>query len=220
MAAVMNSQASVQKTVLAACPHDCPDTCSMIVTVENDRVVKVRGNPDHPFTDGRLCVKVNHYEERVHHPDRVLYPLKRSGAKGSGEFTRISWQAALDEIAKRWKEIVQTQGPDRDPALQLSRYRGDPQRPERRRRILQQTGRDDLRADVLRLGRVYGLHDDRWPLAGNRSGELRSFPLHHPLGVQYHQHKSASLAVHRRGPEARSQDRRGRSGEDAHRASG
>jgi len=111
MSAAINSRASAQKTVLAACPHDCPDTCSMIVTVENDRVVKVRGNPDHPFTDGRLCVKVNHYEERVHHPDRVLYPLKRSGPKGSGEFTRISWQRALDEIAKRWKEIVQTHGP-------------------------------------------------------------------------------------------------------------
>jgi len=111
MSAIINSRASVQKTVLAACPHDCPDTCSMIVTVENDRVVKVSGNPDHPFTDGRLCVKVNHYEERVHHPDRVLYPLKRSGPKGSGEFTRISWQRALDEIAKRWKEIVQTHGP-------------------------------------------------------------------------------------------------------------
>jgi anaerobic selenocysteine-containing dehydrogenase len=111
MSAAINSRASAQKTVLAACPHDCPDTCSMIVTVENDRVVKVRGNPDHPFTDGRLCVKVNHYEERVHHPDRVLYPLKRSGPKGSGEFTRISWQPALDEIAKRWKEIVQTHGP-------------------------------------------------------------------------------------------------------------
>jgi anaerobic selenocysteine-containing dehydrogenase len=111
MSAAINSRASAQKTVLAACPHDCPDTCSMIVTVENDRVVKVRGNPDHPFTDGRLCVKVNHYEERVHHPDRVLYPLKRSGPKGSGEFTRISWQSALDEIAKRWKEIVQTHGP-------------------------------------------------------------------------------------------------------------
>jgi anaerobic selenocysteine-containing dehydrogenase len=110
MADVLTTGASAQKTVLAACPHDCPDTCSMIVTVENDRVVKVRGNPDHPFTDGRLCVKVNHYEERVHHPDRVLYPMKRSGPKGSGEFTRISWPAALEEIAQRWKDIVQRHG--------------------------------------------------------------------------------------------------------------
>ena len=84
MSAVPSSIAATRRTVLAACPHDCPDTCSMVVTVENDRVVKVRGNPAHPFTDGRLCVKVNHYEERIHHPDRVLHPLKRSGPKGSG----------------------------------------------------------------------------------------------------------------------------------------
>jgi len=74
----------------------------MIVTVDNDRVVEVRGNPDHPFTDGRLCVKVNHYEERVHHPDRVLHPLKRTGPKGSGTFARISWPEALGEIASRF----------------------------------------------------------------------------------------------------------------------
>ena len=111
MSAVPSSAGAGQKTVLAACPHDCPDTCSMLVTVENDRVVKVRGNPDHPFTDGRLCVKVNHYEERIHHPDRVLYPLKRSGPKGSGQFTRITWQAAMEEIASRWKQIIKEHGP-------------------------------------------------------------------------------------------------------------
>ena len=110
MSAVLKPESSSQKTVLAACPHDCPDTCSMLVTVENDRVVKVRGNPEHPFTDGRLCVKVNHYEERVHHPDRVLYPLKRNGPKGSGQFTRISWPAAMEEIATRWKRIVKDHG--------------------------------------------------------------------------------------------------------------
>ena len=111
MSAVPSSAASGQKTILGACPHDCPDTCSMVITVENDRVVKVRGNPDHPFTDGRLCVKVNHYEERIHHPDRVLQPLKRSGPKGSGQFTRVSWPAALEEIATRWKQTIKEHGP-------------------------------------------------------------------------------------------------------------
>ena len=111
MSAVPSSIAAARKTVLAACPHDCPDTCSMLVTVEGERVVSVRGNPEHPFTDGRLCVKVNHYEERVHHAERVLYPLKRSGPKGSGQFTRVSWAAALDEIASRWAQITQQHGP-------------------------------------------------------------------------------------------------------------
>ena len=110
MSAVLKSESSSQKTVLAACPHDCPDTCSMLVSVDNDRVIKVRGNPEHPFTDGRLCVKVNHYEERIHHPDRVLYPLRRTGPKGSGQFARISWPAAMEEIATRWKQIVKEHG--------------------------------------------------------------------------------------------------------------
>ena len=111
MSAIPGPAGATQKTVLAACPHDCPDTCSMLVTVEDDRVVKVRGNPDHPFTDGRLCVKINHYEERIHHADRVLHPLKRTGPKGSGQFTRITWQAALDEITGRWKKTIEEHGP-------------------------------------------------------------------------------------------------------------
>ncbi len=102
---------SGERTVLGACAHDCPDTCSMIVSVKDGKVTGVRGNPDHPFTQGGLCVKVNHYEERVHHPDRILYPLRRKGAKGSGQFERITWDAAIDEIASRWKDIISRHGP-------------------------------------------------------------------------------------------------------------
>ena len=74
-------------TVVGACPHDCPDTCSILTTVEDGKAIAVRGNPDHPFTRGRLCVKVNNYEERVYSDKRVLYPLKRVGPKGSGSFS-------------------------------------------------------------------------------------------------------------------------------------
>ncbi len=98
-------------SVLSACPHDCPDTCAMITTVEDGVAVKVRGNPDHPFTRGGLCVKVNDYEKRVYSPDRVLYPMRRSGPKGSGTFERVSWDAALAEIRQRWDEIIATSGP-------------------------------------------------------------------------------------------------------------
>ncbi len=98
-------------TVLSACPHDCPDTCAMLTTVEDGVAVKVRGNPDHPFTRGGLCVKVNNYEKRVYSKDRVLFPLRRSGPKGSGEFERISWDAALQEIGRRWTEIIDSTGP-------------------------------------------------------------------------------------------------------------
>lgn len=99
------------RTVIASCPHDCPDSCAMLVDVKEDRIVGVRGNPDHPFTRGGLCVKVNNYGERVHSPDRVLYPLRRSGAKGSGQFERISWDDALGEIKQRWGAIIDEFGP-------------------------------------------------------------------------------------------------------------
>ena len=99
------------QTVLAACPHDCPDTCSMVVTVRAGHAVAVRGNPDHPFTRGGLCVKVNNYPDRVYSPDRVLHPLRRSGPKGSGAFRRIGWDEALGEIHERWAAIIRESGP-------------------------------------------------------------------------------------------------------------
>ncbi len=93
-------------TIRAACPHDCPDTCAMRVTVENGRAVRVQGDPDHPPTHGALCTKVSRYTERTYHAERVLHPLKRSGPKGSGQFVRVSWQEALTEIAARLKGIA------------------------------------------------------------------------------------------------------------------
>lgn len=94
-----------------ACSHDCPDTCSWFVEVKNQQATRLTANPDHPFTQGTLCTKVNHYlEERVYHPDRILYPLRRVGAKGQGEFQRVSWDEALTEIAGRWQEISSNWG--------------------------------------------------------------------------------------------------------------
>jgi len=98
-------------TVIGACPHDCPDTCSMVVTVKDGRAVDVRGNPEHPFTRGGLCVKVNNYHERAYSPDRLLYPMRRSGAKGRGQFKRVSWDEALAEIGERWRAIIANSGP-------------------------------------------------------------------------------------------------------------
>ncbi len=92
----------IEKTIRAACPHDCPDTCAMLVDVNAEgRAVRVKGDPDHPFTHGGLCVKVAHYEKRTYHRDRLLYPMKRKGPKGSGQFQRITWDEALDTIASR-----------------------------------------------------------------------------------------------------------------------
>ena len=92
--------------VLAACPHDCPDTCSMRVTVEDGVAIKVQGNPAHPATAGVLCTKVSRYTERTYHPERLLHPLKRVGPKGAGSFERVSWDEALTDIAKRLQHIA------------------------------------------------------------------------------------------------------------------
>jgi anaerobic selenocysteine-containing dehydrogenase len=92
--------------VRVACPHDCPDTCAMLVTVENGVATKIQGDPSMPFTDGTLCTKVAHYLERTYAPDRLLHPMRRIGKKGQGKFERISWDAALDEIAARLKSLA------------------------------------------------------------------------------------------------------------------
>ena len=108
--------------VRAACPHDCPDTCAMLVTVENRRAVKVAGDPDHPFTQGFLCAKVNRYVERTYHADRLTTPLRRIGAKGEGKFAPISWEEALDTIATRLRGIIHS--PDGAQAILPYSYAG------------------------------------------------------------------------------------------------
>ena len=97
-------EASNRRLVHASCPHDCPDACAMLVTVENGRVTGVRGDPDHPFTRGSLCAKVSDYEVRAYHPGRVLYPMRRVGPKGAGTFERIGWDQAIAEICHRDQE--------------------------------------------------------------------------------------------------------------------
>src|ERR1700682_1589500 len=91
--------ATLAKTVRAVCPHDCPDTCGMVIQVKDGKAIDLRGDREHPFTRGFLCGKVSHYLERVYHPDRLKFPLRRVGPKGQGRFERISWDEAVAEIA-------------------------------------------------------------------------------------------------------------------------
>ena len=97
-------------TVLGACPHDCPDTCSLVTTVVDGVATKVSGNPAHAHTGGVLCAKVSKYTERTYHADRVLQPMKRVGPKGSGQFQPVGWDEALSDIAAKLHAIAQ-----RDP---------------------------------------------------------------------------------------------------------
>ena len=92
--------------VRAVCPHDCPDTCALLVTVEDGVATAVKGDPDHPTTAGVLCTKVARYTERTYHAERLLHPLRRIGNKGEGKFERISWDEALATIAARLKPIA------------------------------------------------------------------------------------------------------------------
>ena len=104
-----NSVLEKNAVVRGLCPHDCPDTCALLTTVENGRAVKVQGNPDHKHTQGVLCTKVSRYTERTYSPERLMFPLKRSGPKGSGQFVRITWEEAIADIAAKLKGVAADQ---------------------------------------------------------------------------------------------------------------
>jgi anaerobic selenocysteine-containing dehydrogenase len=97
--------------IRTVCAHDCPDMCSLLAHVEDGRLVKVQGDPDHPFTAGFVCAKVNREPDLVHSPDRVRTPLRRIGPKGEARFSPITWDEALDEIVTRWQAIIREDGP-------------------------------------------------------------------------------------------------------------
>jgi anaerobic selenocysteine-containing dehydrogenase len=122
MAAVVTQSPDV-RVVRGACPHDCPDTCALHVTVQQGRVVRIQGDPDHPTTHGALCTKVSRYAERTYHPERVLTPLRRCGPKGSGRFEPVGWDEALDAIAARLRAIA-ARGPDAAQAILPYSYAG------------------------------------------------------------------------------------------------
>jgi anaerobic selenocysteine-containing dehydrogenase len=100
------------KKIYGACPHDCPDTCGIVTEVENDRAVKLYADPEHPVTQGWLCAKVRPYLDHVYNPDRLLHPLRRTGAKGAGQWQRITWDEAIAEIVSRWRGIITQYGPE------------------------------------------------------------------------------------------------------------
>ena len=102
--------ASATRIVLGTCHHDCPDSCGWEVSVENGVAVKLRGNSEHPFSQGELCPKVNRFLERVYSPERILYPLARNGPKGSGEFRQISWDEALGLVAEGIHSVIDNFG--------------------------------------------------------------------------------------------------------------
>ncbi|AMX83620.1 oxidoreductase [Geobacillus subterraneus] len=96
----------------SVCSLDCPDQCGLLVHKKDGKIVKIQGDPDHPVTKGHICNKVRNITERIYDLKRLKYPMKRVGAKGEGKFTRISWDEALETIAAKWKELIETYGPE------------------------------------------------------------------------------------------------------------
>src|SRR5271166_1676927 len=96
----------------SVCALDCPDTCALLVTIEDGKGTRLRGDPNHPVTRGFLCGKVARYLDREYSPDRLLFPRKRVGAKGEGRFERIAWDEALDTIARRLESVTAEYGPE------------------------------------------------------------------------------------------------------------
>ncbi|MFC1886398.1 molybdopterin-dependent oxidoreductase, partial [Thermodesulfobacteriota bacterium] len=102
----------MRKIKYSVCGHDCPDTCGLRVEVENERIKRIFGDPEHPFTQGFICHKVRHYADRVYSPLRIMHPLKRTGAKGKGLFVEISWPEAIAEIGDQFRQIISEYGPE------------------------------------------------------------------------------------------------------------
>jgi anaerobic selenocysteine-containing dehydrogenase len=96
--------------VRSVCPYDCPDTCGLLVEVDQGRAARVSGDPAHPVTRGLLCPKMNHYEQTVHSPRRLKTPLTRTGPKGEGRFEPLSWGEAIDRVTSRWRELIARYG--------------------------------------------------------------------------------------------------------------
>ena len=112
--------------VRTACPLDCPDACSLEVTITSGWITKIDASPvdaslvdasSNPLTDGWICKKIKHHADRVYSPERIMTPLIRTGKKGSGEFRRASWDEALDLVAKRITQSIADYGPRFDFAL-------------------------------------------------------------------------------------------------------
>src|ERR1700751_3494190 len=110
----MNQHARIDSKVdirHSTCPHDCPSACALDVEVIEGRSIgRVRGSRKQTYTAGVVCAKVARYAERIHHPERLMYPLRRTGPKGSGRFAQISWDEALDEIGDRFNEAEREHG--------------------------------------------------------------------------------------------------------------
>jgi anaerobic selenocysteine-containing dehydrogenase len=159
--------------VRGACPHDCPDTCATLVTVEDGRAVRIQGDPDHPVTQGFLCAKVNRYIERTYHPDRLTHPLRRVGPKGAGRFERVSWDVAISDIAERLRAVVAEHGPEAVLPYSYAGTMGYLQGESMDRRFFHRMGASRLERTICSTAGMVGM---RMTVGGSIGADAESMP--------------------------------------------
>src|SRR5436190_3381882 len=146
------------EVIRAVCPHDCPDTCSMLVTVDDDgRAIRMAGDPEHPFTQGFLCTKVAKYLERTYHDERLLQPQIRTGAKGEGKFRRATWDEALDLIAARLQSVIDEHGAQAILPYSYAGTMGMIQGESMDRRFFHSIGASRLDRTICSIAGAYGM---------------------------------------------------------------
>jgi anaerobic selenocysteine-containing dehydrogenase len=195
----------VKKVVHAACPHDCPDACGVLITVDDGRAVKIQGDPAHPVTRGFLCAKVAKYLDRVYSPDRVLYPMRRVGPKGFADksvratqaeqlFQRIGWDQALDEITSRFRGIAAEFGSEAILPYSYGGTLGKLNYGSMDRRFFHRLGASQLARNICSEAGGAGVRSVYGANMGTEPEQFR-----HSKYINSWQQR-ASLAFHRRGP--------------------
>ena len=205
-----------RQTVRAVCPHDCPDTCSMVVTVANGKAIDLRGDPDHPFTAGFLCGKVTRYLERVYHPERLLHPLRRIGPKRLPRRSPHSSASAgtrrCDTIARKFQDIAASaDGPQAILPYSYAGTMGKLQGGSLDRRFFHRLGASLLDRTICAAAGMAGCDVTLGTRAAIDPETVVHCPLHHQLGLQHQRHQHAPVGPDAPGPQARGQDRHHRS---------
>ena len=204
------------RTVLGTCHHDCPDTCGWVATVEAGVAVKLRGNPEHPYSRGELCPKVNRYLDRVYSPDRILTPLVRVGHKGEGRFEPVSWDEALARVSARFHEILDHHGGEAILPWWDAGTQGLLQMSSLDRRLFARLGAARLTGSLCGATAGFGTAATNGTARAGDPTDVRFSPSGDPVGHQHEAHQPPPVALRRRGPGEGRDRRRDRPRPDRH----
>ena len=186
------------------CPHDCPDRCGLVAEVDDGRVIGVYGDPDHPITQGVICRKVMEYPARIYGPERLLYPMKRTGPKGAGQFERIGWDEAIDTIASRFADIRDRYGADTILRFCYGGTMGMVQRFAMGSRFFNRLGAATHTRTICSAASQAGYAYTMGASRGADPETIPRFQIHHLLGSQRCEHQRPLDEPDAGGPQKRS----------------